>query len=420
MIFTIIFVNLVGTLVASASIAPELNQNQLRFPWGVNFKYNGMLHYNLARVWIVTKIPLPKPSEFNFPSFNFYPDCNFNTTFEGMPNELKTYKWVRPWLRSLCETSLPIISLLRKKEDFYKNKLQDLLTNELHRAMPALGSAGRPKRFASVAIPAIAGLVTLAVESVSGFLQNRRNKAMAKAMDAFHSAHRGLSNRLYRYEDDLLLYGTFSLNMTHEIIASLKGIYYKQSSLEGHIRVFNQKWPHFYLSTILGSTLYTHDLQLYIHGLSQKFEFFYNHLIDNLNDLIRGVNTLSKGHLPPELFPPSLITNFTETVKQELIASVPGHTLALDHISQYYDNKLATFGIDRTKFLVVAFPILIKPIKAKHLTQYEIETVPVPVTDTDTAAGSYSGVQISKPYIATTDNHYIQLRIQELCMCKNI
>ena len=55
----------------------------------------------------------------------------------------------------------------------------------------------RPKRFASVAIPAIAGLVTLAVESVSGYLQNRRNKAMAKAMDALHSAHRGLSNRLY-------------------------------------------------------------------------------------------------------------------------------------------------------------------------------------------------------------------------------
>ena len=71
--------------------------------------------------------------------------------------------------------------------------------------------------------------------------------------------------------------------------------------------------------------------------------------------------------------------------------------------------ELATFGIDRTKSLVVAFPILIKPIKTKHLTLYEIETVPIPITDTDTAADSYSEVQISKPYIATTDNHYIQL-----------
>ena len=197
---------------------------------------------------------------------------------------------------------------------------------------------------------------------------------------------------------------TFSLNKTDEIIASLKRIYYKQSSLEGHIRELNKKWPHFYLSTIVGSTSYTHDLQLYIYGLSQKFEFFYTQLIDNLNGIIRGISTLSKGHLPP-----SLIHNFTETVKQELIASVPGYTLALDYISQYYDMELATFGIDRTKSLVVAFPVLIKPIKAKHLTLYEIETVPVPITDTDAVADSYSEVQISKPYIATTDNHYIQL-----------
>ena len=66
MIFPIIFVSLVGTVVAPASIGPELNQNQPRFPWGVNFKYNGMLHHNLARVWIVTKIPLPKPNNFTF------------------------------------------------------------------------------------------------------------------------------------------------------------------------------------------------------------------------------------------------------------------------------------------------------------------------------------------------------------------
>ena len=97
---------------------------------------------------------------------------------------------------------------------------------------------------------------------------------------------------------------------------------------------------------------------------------------------------MSKGCLPPELFPPSLITNFTETVKQELIASVPRYTLALDHISQYYDMELATFGIVRTKSLVVAFPILIKPIKAKHLTLYEIETLSIPITDTDTVADS--------------------------------
>ena len=48
--------------------------------------------------------------------------------------------------------------------------------NELKTAIPALESAGRTKRFVS-ALPAITGLVTLAVESINGYLQSRRNKA---------------------------------------------------------------------------------------------------------------------------------------------------------------------------------------------------------------------------------------------------
>ena len=206
----------------------------------MKFKYNGILHNNLACVWIVTKIPTPKPHEFNFPTFNFNPDCNFNTSFGNLPNDSKTYYWVRPWLHSLCESSLPVVSLLRKKENYYRSKLQNLVSNELHQGIPALSSAGRSKRFVSVAIPAITGLVTLAVESISGYLQSKRNKAITKAMESLHAGQKGLANRLYKYEDDLLLYGTFSLNTTEEILSSLKGINLKQSSLEGHIRKLHE------------------------------------------------------------------------------------------------------------------------------------------------------------------------------------
>ena len=107
-------------------------------------------------------------------------------------------------------------------------------------------------------------------------------------------------------------------------------------------------------------------------------------------------------------------------MQQKFIRSVPGYTLALNHVSQYYDMELATFGIDRTSFFVVAFPVMIKPLEAAPITLYEIETVPVPIPDSDSAANSFSEVQVSKPYIATTSTHYIQLHIQELCMCKHI
>ena len=49
-----------------------------------------------------------------------------------------------------------------------------------------------------------------------------------------------------------------------------------------------------------------------------------------------------------------------------------------------------------------------------------IETVNVPVEDQNYQADSYSEVKIPKPYIAINEDYYIQLRIQELGMCKQI
>ena len=54
------------------------------------------------------------------------------------------------------------------------------------------------------------------------------------------------------------------------------------------------------------------------------------------------------------------------------------------------------------------------------MTLYELETVKVPITDTDLAANSYTEVGTSKPYIVFNNDYYIQLCIPELCMCKQI
>ena len=49
------------------------------------------------------------------------------------------------------------------------------------------------------------------------------------------------------------------------------------------------------------------------------------------------------------------------------------------------------------------------------MTLYELETVKVPITDTNLAANSYTEVKTSKPYIAFNNDNYIQLH-----MCKQI
>ena len=98
----------------------------------------------------------------------------------------------------------------------------------------------------------------------------------------------------------------------------------------------------------------------------------------------------------------------------------PDYVLAIDHITEYYDMKLATFGVDSDGNIVVAFPVLVKDHTSEPKTLYEIETVKVPIPDQNEAANSYSEVKYSKPYIALNCDYYIQLRIQELRMCKQI
>ena len=115
-----------------------------------------------------------------------------------------------------------------------------------------------------------------------------------------------------------------------------------------------------------------------------------------------------------------MLTNFTENVKEVLQNSHPGYILAFPHISYYYDMKLVTFGVDSSSSLVITFPIFIRPIHSVPLVLYEIEVIDVPVEDDDHTRDSYTKVQITKPYIAANENHYIQLQITELRMCKVI
>ena len=84
-------------------------------------------------------------------------------------------------------------------------------------------------------------------------------------------------------------------------------------------------------------------------------------------------------------------------------------------VTEYYDMKMVTFGVNDGEVLVVAFPVFIQDHTRESMTLYELETVKVPITDTNLVANSYTEVKTSKPY-----DYYIQLRIPELCMCKQM
>ena len=419
-------------IVSLLEIDPDLHMNQLRFPWGVNFKYHGQLHHNLARIWIVTMFKIPPIDKFYFYHSPITPDCNFNLSSEilttnnrrGPHNSPSTLHPLQPnsyyhsKLRRMCEHSLPLFSLIQQREQFNREYLIKLVEQDLYGTLQTLKKARHKKRSVGLVVSAVTGLVTLADEAVGSYLQKKRNKAMATAMDALCEAQLDTYDKLQRHKKDLLLYGTYSLRSTNSVLDTLRGMYTNQASLSESMTVLDDHtWPILYSSGI-GTSLYSTHLTMHALTTVHRVDFLYRLLMEKIQSLIKGIATLSKGYLPSELFPPSFLQNISSRVAEELSRDHLGYKLAFDHENAYYDMPLATFSLDENFNMVVTFLIFIVPFSHEPLSLYEIKMVPVPITDLNPQAQSYSEIQVSKLYFAATDTSYIQLRNPELFRCK--
>ena len=166
--------------------------NHLNISLGINYKYNGLLYHNIDRVWVVTKVILPKLEDITFPDVKFNADCSFVNKIRGAAPPVKTI------IQSMCKSMKPLITLIKQKEKFYEMAIQSILKEEIPRSLHGkvssqLGrsnqdpvSAGQRilcstkrempmpvcrKKAISAFIPAIASLAKIAVESLSTFLQ---------------------------------------------------------------------------------------------------------------------------------------------------------------------------------------------------------------------------------------------------------
>ena len=74
------------------------------------------------------------------------------------------------------------------------------------------------KRGLSAFIPALAGLATIAVESIGSFLQKKHNRALNKGLGAIKSDQLLTWNSIKQLEDDYLLYGKYNLDSLEKII----------------------------------------------------------------------------------------------------------------------------------------------------------------------------------------------------------
>ena len=76
----------------------------------------------------------------------------------------------------------------------------------------------RIKRGIAAFIPALAGLATIAVESIGSFLQKKHNAALSKGLNAIKSDQSLAWNSIKQLEDNFLLDGKYNLDSLEKII----------------------------------------------------------------------------------------------------------------------------------------------------------------------------------------------------------
>ena len=185
---TIILFLLLSVLVygtSAVSIMPELKQNVLRFGYGVNFRYKGMLAHSVDRFYVVSRIEIPKVSDLNLTVFQFDYNCSHVAHIEK-DTKFKIPDMIKDMFKVYCKNIIPYMYLYKHQVEYYEKMVYNILEKDIGMILPKFGNTENnvqlkcPKRQIISAL--ISGFIELAFEGISSYLQHKQQKALQQAM----------------------------------------------------------------------------------------------------------------------------------------------------------------------------------------------------------------------------------------------
>ena len=124
------------TTQVPAGEAPDLYKNQLHFGYGINYKYNGKLHHNLDRVWVVHRVVIPQIKDLErLPNF---PD-ELNCTPHPKDRALRIQQVERKVLeQTLCHMAAPQLKVLQRQASYLRRRVTTIVKDDLYHALHSL------------------------------------------------------------------------------------------------------------------------------------------------------------------------------------------------------------------------------------------------------------------------------------------
>ena len=72
---------------SSVKIKPELQKNILKFGYGINYKYGGMLAHSFDGFYIITKFILPMLDDLKLSPIKYDKECNYLWNLDDQDND---------------------------------------------------------------------------------------------------------------------------------------------------------------------------------------------------------------------------------------------------------------------------------------------------------------------------------------------
>ena len=143
----------------------ELKKNILKFGYGINYKYEGVLSHSFDRFYVVTKLELPKVEDLKLTMISYDYTCQYlekAKSKQSYPTQYITD------MKKYCVKIAPYVDYYKKQIDYYNQRAYEIITNELALILPTFPKQERQKR--GIITSLVTGFIGLAYKGMSSLL----------------------------------------------------------------------------------------------------------------------------------------------------------------------------------------------------------------------------------------------------------
>ena len=308
---------------SSIEIKPELQKNVLKFGYGINSKYEGMLAYSFDRFYVVTKFILPMMHDLKLSSIKYDKECNYLHNLDDKDND--QIKENMRDLLSYCAKIRPYMSFYKMQINAHNKTAHHTLKNEVDFILPKFCKGRKSKRGNFSAI--ISGFIGLAFEGILSFLHNRRHKALCKAISMMSIKTDIQKNKLMHLENTEVMHRVYNAEIIERLITlhSRKTMY--ENLFAGRISAAYEYYSQMHGKQ--GIQHYAIISMLYLRTIKDKYTEIYNEFISQLHIYAKAVRIWAKSYLLISLITPLKLQEILNLVKDTQTKNNPDHDIII-------------------------------------------------------------------------------------------